>query len=522
MISRSLSIVTTVAIVAAAAPALGTPTVRARVAQVERRLDQWRVADAERLLVPLLASHGRHPRVLQVHGELLLHLGRYAEAYKVLKQAVRRNRTSAALKALRDLAHSTAETTKRYVRNRSPGGHFEIWTSPGRDRLLATFAAETLEATRTALERDLGHVPASTLRVEVLPVPEDLARVSPLTLDDIRRTGTIALCKFNRLMIVSPSALLRGYSWRDTLAHEYVHLVISQMSHNTVPIWLHEGLAKFFEARWRLPLGEVTPLTPTQEHLLSGALRRRKLIRWEQMHPSMAKLPSQEATALAFAQVQTAVQFLVEQVELSGLRRVITLVRSGRSVWEAIRLASGMNARQFKARWKQSLRARNLRQLADLVPPRLRFGKGSKERRLAAVRESRARRFLRLAELLRSRRLTRAAIIEYEKARRILGVRNDLVANHLARAYMEAASPTQAISALMPVLEYYPELPGPQVTMGLAYLRNSQHEQAEQHFEVALRINPFNPELHCGMAAAIKGRNAARARLHAELCAKLR
>jgi Flp pilus assembly protein TadD len=510
------------AILAAAPCAWGAPPIRARVAQVERRLDQWRVAEAERLLVPLLRSHGRHPRVLQVHGELLLNQGRYSEAHKVLKQAVRRNRTSAALKALRDLAGSTAEATKSFIRHRSTGGHFEIWTSPGKDRLLATFAAETLEATRAALERDLGHVPPASLRVEILPVPEDLARVSPLSLDDIRRTGTIALCKFNRLMIVSPRALLRGYPWRDTLAHEYVHLVISQMSHNTVPIWLHEGLAKYFEARWRLPLGEVASLTPTQEHLLSHALRRRKLIRWEQMHPSMAKLPSQEATALAFAQVQTAVQFLVEQAELAGLRRVIKLVRSGRSSWEAIRVVTGMNARQFKNRWKQNLRGRNLRQLADLVPPQLRFGKGSKERRLAGVKEARAQRFLRLAELLRSRRLTRAAIIEYEKARKILGVRNDLVANHLARAYMEAASPTQAISALMPVLEYYPELPGPQVTMGLAYLRNSQNRRAEQHFKVALRINPFNPELHCGLAAAVKGTNAARARLHAELCAKLR
>ena len=37
--------------------------------------------------------------------------------------------------------------------------------------------------------------------------------------------------------------------------HEYTHFVVTRVSHNTVPIWLHEGLAKFEERRWRGPVG---------------------------------------------------------------------------------------------------------------------------------------------------------------------------------------------------------------------------------------------------------------------------
>lgn len=496
---------------------------RSTLGQVEHLIDQWRIEEAAAMLAPLLRSSPRHPKVLQLRGEILINQGKYRQAHDLLKGAIRGSRTSLPLKALRDLAGSTADMVKGYTSHRSPGGHFEIWTGKGKDELLVPFAAETLEATRVSLERDLGYAPREPVRVEIYPSPEDLARVSPLTITEIRRSGTIALCKFNRLMVVSPRALLRGYSWRDTLAHEYVHLVITRRWHNTVPIWLHEGLAKFFEARWRQPLGDVAPLSPAQEHLLASALRQRKLIRWEQMHPSMAKLPSQEATALAFAQVQTAVQFLVDQVHIAGLRRLLDMIRSGRTSWEAIRQVSGLNAREFSRRWKQQLGTRNLRLLPDLVPPRLRFGKRpSHERRVAAMREGRARRFLHLAGLLRSRRLTRAAIIEYDKARKILGPRNDLVANHLARAYLEISSPAQAISALMPVLEYYPELSGPQVTMGIAYLRNREPAAAERHLRAALRINPFDPELHCGLADALKGRTADAARLHASLCAKLR
>ena len=47
--------------------------------------------------------------------------------------------------------------------------------------------------------------------------------------------------------------LTTGYDWLDTVSHEYVHLVVSRKSRNTVPIWMHEGLAKYLESRWRGP-----------------------------------------------------------------------------------------------------------------------------------------------------------------------------------------------------------------------------------------------------------------------------
>ena len=35
----------------------------------------------------------------------------------------------------------------------------------------------------------------------------------------------VALSKWSRLLALSPRALGRGYAWKDTIAHEYVHLV---------------------------------------------------------------------------------------------------------------------------------------------------------------------------------------------------------------------------------------------------------------------------------------------------------
>ncbi|SVC79051.1 uncharacterized protein METZ01_LOCUS331905, partial [marine metagenome] len=34
--------------------------------------------------------------------------------------------------------------------------------------------------------------------------------------EDIATSGTVALCKYNRIMIISPGSLVRGYNWMDS------------------------------------------------------------------------------------------------------------------------------------------------------------------------------------------------------------------------------------------------------------------------------------------------------------------
>ena len=83
-----------------------------------------------------------------------------------------------------------------------------------------------LDAAWQTIGDDLGLQPADPIRVEILGAPADLAKMSPLTEAEIETTGTIALSKYNKLMVVSPRATLFGYPWMDTLAHEYTHLVV--------------------------------------------------------------------------------------------------------------------------------------------------------------------------------------------------------------------------------------------------------------------------------------------------------
>ena len=213
--------------------------------------------------------------------------------------------------------------------------------------------------------------------------------------------------------------------------------------------------------------------------------------------------------------------YLATVAGLAGLRKMLQRLRQGRTDWQAITEVTRLTVARFTRNWKRHLRSRNLRPLPGLLHIKRTFKKRlTREQRLAAIKQKKARDFMRLASMLRKRGLPRAAIIEYLKARALLGQRHDLVANSLARAYLEISNPASAISALLPVLEYYPELPGPQVTLGIAYLRNGDLPSAVKHLNAGLNINPFNPEVHCNLADALSKSTPRRAR-HSVLCRKL-
>jgi hypothetical protein len=202
----------------------------------------------------------------------------------------------------RKLATSTRAVTETFSEQKSPKGHFIIrFASGSHDVAIAELAGEVLDSAWQSVGEDLGLKPADPIRVEILGAPAELAKVSPLTESEIEKTGTIALSKYNKLMVVSPRATLFGYPWMDTLVHEYTHLVVSRLAFDAVPVWLQEGIARFEQTRWRRP-PEVS-LNATEQALLTASLRKGRLITFEEMHPSMAKLPSQDAAALAYAEV---------------------------------------------------------------------------------------------------------------------------------------------------------------------------------------------------------------------------
>lgn len=504
---------------AAARTSLGNYT------KVMRLLGEWRLEEARAELAGLDKADAQTPEAHVLAAHLAFLDGNYTGSLAELAAARGGGRAAPDARELQPLAQSTAAAVSGFTEQKSPSGRFIVRFQPGKDGWLVPYAFEALDAAWERIGEDLGERPAKPVLVEIYPEVAHLAKVSSLTMKEIETSGTIALCKYNRVMIVTPRALVRGYPWLDTLAHEYTHYVVTRASRDTVPIWLHEGLAKFQEQRWRSDPAALK-MSRTMQHLLALALKKNRLITFEQMHPSMAKLPSQEAAATAFAEVYTAIQFLHETQGYAGIRAILAHMRDGKSDHRAIAEATGKSFEAWEASWRRWLRGRDLVLEPRLVPTELEFTDARKKRSgggdeadLKRISEDKVRRHARLGGLLRARGRLAAAAVEYERAREVPAGKDDpFVSAKLARTYLELGRAKDAVAAAGPALDLTDDLAGPHATVGAALLADGQHAAAREHLEAALRISPFDPAVHCGLAEVFAATDDPRAAREARAC----
>ncbi len=461
------------------------------------------VEEARRVAEPLLGAVASDPAAQWALGVLRLHEQDYAEAAALLEEAEKR-RPGIGGEWL-DLARKARDATRDHVR--VAGEHFVVSTPRGKDEVLVPYVLEALEAQRAALARDFGYAPPGKVMVEVLEGTRALARLSTLTEEEIKTSGTIAICKFNKLMIVSPKALLRGYDWLDTAAHEYVHYVVARRTRNNAPIWLHEGLAKWAETLWRGGGGES--LSPFSAALLRDAARRGKLIGFEQMHPSMAKLPSQEAAALAFAEVMAAVEYLFGRGGVPLLSRILDLVREGKTAEEAVAAALGVPFPAFLADWRRYLSQRPLPEGGETELSLLRFKDdpkhGGTHSEWAEIPDEKARAFARLGEIFRERGRWEAARQEYGKAVQRAGTGHAVLTGKYALASLMAGRDAEAEAALAEALRGHPANAALNVHLGRLRVKHKQWALARDAFLRANGTDPFDPEIHAGLARAYEG-----------------
>ncbi|MBX3249903.1 MAG: tetratricopeptide repeat protein [Myxococcales bacterium] len=390
---------------------------------------------------------------------------------------------------------------------------------PGRDATLVPYALEAMRRADDALADELGVRVPGPIRLEIFPSARELARVSTLTEEAIERTGTIALCKWDKLMVTSPRALLRGYPWMDTIAHEHVHLVLSRASRDKAPVWLQEGVAKFLERRWREPTARPH-LGPAMDALLRRAAREDRLIPFERIHPSIALLPSQEDAALAFAQVATFIARFYADHGKVGLQTAVARIADGADAQSALAEVAGVRFDALERRWRESLRERPpAADAPHLLPRRLRPAGADDTSDASDARISaEARRHLRLGDLLWARRRHAAAAVEYGRAH-AKAPDDPIVASRLARAALEAGEAQLAHDALAPLAERYPDHAPTHALLGRARRLLGDEAGAREAAAHAIRLNPFDPMPHCDLALVAE--NEVARRLEADQCRQL-
>jgi tetratricopeptide (TPR) repeat protein len=476
--------------------------VRARVRALEELLDEEDYIAARAELERLRPGHEGNESFDFFSGRVLFGEGRYPEAVSALELAGVEDRPGSYLRLARDTLAITRDD------ERAESEHFIFFYPRGKDAVLAPYALETLEAQRAALEKDLGHAPAGKVRVEVVNDAVELARVSTLSQKEIDQTGTIAICKFNKLMVTSPKAVLRGYDWLDTLAHEYTHLVVTQTGHNSVPIWLQEALAKYLESRWRGPPGKALP--PSSRTLLAERVQKNDLIPFAKMHPSMAKLPTWKDAATAFAEVFFAAEFLHKEHGMKSLRSIVEAMGTGATDQQAVEKATGKPFPAFEKAWMAYLKAQPATRAPATAERPILKGKntppeeGKKGREISfgdfdEVENPAARRWAHLGELFRERGRFVAATEEYGKAHALVGNAYETISNKYALALMAVKRLDEAEKVLLSSLEAHPGFASTQVHLGRIYLSRGQWAEARTAYRGALAQDPFDPEIHLAL-----------------------
>ncbi|MGB0678213.1 MAG: peptidase MA family metallohydrolase [Polyangiales bacterium] len=496
---------------------LPSPSARAQLpasaqAQLQasaQALAALRIETAAAALQPLLPTHAAQPAVAFQRAMLAFYRGDYAQAVTWAKPLHRDASLPDLWRQMQQLWRATRDAVLDFEQYRSRDGRYWLRYAPGVDRVLVPYALDVLRRADAMLARTLGHQLPGPIRVEIYPSAAVLAQVSSLSEADIERTGTIALCKWNRLMLTSPRALLHGYPWRDTLAHELTHLVLSRATADKSPVWLQEGVAKLLERRWRTQPGAL--IEAGAWRLLQQAEAKQRLIPFRKLHPSIARLPSQRDAALAFAQVVTLMDVFVELGGPSALPQLVRRVHAGQDAQKAMAAISGLGWSALLARWRAHIRAHPSGGADASVPERrlLRGGDPLNAER-QAVQAASAQRWLRLGDLLTARGHAPAAALEYAKAYRSVPA-DPTVASRYAATLLDRKQAAQALSVMQRARLHRPKHAPLLALTGLSQLALGQTKAARISLRQSLERNPFDPSVHCGLAQVV-GTPAARAR----------
>ena len=514
-----------VLVAAASAPAQQHPDVRGwlpggpggdRGAALEA-LERWDVPGAREALARL--GDSREPSDLLLRSRLSFLAGEYAEAVRLLELLPPELAGREPVAGYARLAAASRSLDARLAAIESE--HFVVRFDPERDWVLAEPALEALEAGRAAIGDWIGERAPAKVRVEIAPSVEDFERISGLARHEIETAGAVGVGAFNKLVVLSPRLLARGYPWRDALNHEYLHYLLVRLSANRAPIWLQEGFARYAEARWRAP--DAGFLDDVDRSLVARALREDRLLPFAAMGSSLVRLPSRGAVRLAFAECALAVEYLVGRWQVDGLRRVIAGLAAAPAppdVDQVLLEAIGEPLARFEDGWRQSLPQRGFREVEGVVVPDYHLaGSGDADAwDLAEWQPLAAQNHLRLGDMLRARGNVRAGLMEYEKARAVAPA-SPYAHVKAARALLELGRAAAAADAAREGVRLGGGYPAAGFVLAAALSALGDHEGAAASLRGALEVNPFDPYAWRDLGRALRRLGRAQEAQHASVTA---
>lgn len=451
----------------------------------------WDLVSAEKLSQSLLKEHPDSGDVHFLSARIEFLKGNYEHSWEILKKV---GGNFKEVSDFKKLVNATRKASKNFVSIETK--HFRIRYEEGPDEVLIYYAKEVLEKSYHVLGKILEYLPKEKVLIEIYPDREPFSKISPLTLKDILTSGTVALCKYHRIMMISPGSLVRGYNWMDTLSHEYVHYLLTKKSRNRLPLWMHEGIAKLLETRWR---SETDYMSPIMETILSGALKNDYRVPLENMMPSLAKLKTAEDVQLAYAEVSTMMEYLIKTKGEKTFPLLLEDLAEGKKFKESFVERTGADIPKFQINWETWAKKKDFDHIPGIAPLTKEFkSKNSLEPKkdFKGMSSRRAQDWTFLGDILKSRQHYSAAIIEYQKAKKESTTHSPILFNKLAGTYIQTRKYDDAELLLKESLEYYSDFHTTLANLGELYFLSERYEEAVKYFEKAARVNPFNPFIH--------------------------
>jgi len=466
----------------------------------EELLDAGRLTQAEEFAAKALKEEPKSAAALEFDARVKFYQGRYADALTVFDRALAIDSSNQKRQALKLLTQLTVDVHKSLKRHES--AHFVLFADDKRDGILVPLALETLEKSYETTGSALGFYPKEKVRIEIAPDATSFNAISTLSLREIEETGAVGICKFNKLMIISPRALSFGYRWLDSLSHEYQHYAIVSLSNNQAPIWLHEGMARFYETRWRKPAPSKDAaedyLTPANQTLLVQALEKNQFVGFKKMEPSLIYLETPEQVQLAYAEAASAIDFINQSKGSAGVRELLATLND-KPTPEAIEKVYGMSFDAFEAKWKTFLKAKGLKEIEGSRVRKLKVKKDQREDEevveLREIQSAVARNRTHLADQLLGKGRTAAAASEYQRALQA-SPHSPIILNKLGRVMIETNRPDAALPLFQQALDVDPDNVNTYVQLGRARLATKNFKEARSALEEAIQINPFNPLIY--------------------------
>jgi tetratricopeptide (TPR) repeat protein len=468
--------------------------------KAEELLESWRISEAQQLASRFLQEDPKSAAALDLDAWIKFYEGRYVEALKATERALAIDPKNERRQALRLFAQKTLDVSKLLKRFES--AHFIVYLDEQRDGILAPYALDVLEKTYEHIGAELGYHPKEKVRVEIAPDAATFNAISTLSLRDIEQTGAVGICKFNKLMIISPRALSLGYRWADSLSHEYLHYVIVALSNNQAPIWLHEGMARFYETRWRRPVlpkdAAEDYLTPANQTLLVQALQKNKFVGFKKMEPSLIHLETPEEVQLAYAEAASAIDFLNHSKGNAGIRALLAALTT-KPTPAAIEEVLGLSYDTFETRWKAFLKAKDLKEIEGSRVRKLKVKTDQKEDEevveLKEIQSVVARNRTHLGDQLLAKGRPIAAANEYQRALQA-SPHSPVILNKLGRVLIQMNRYDDALPPLEKALALDSDNGGTYLQLGRVHHAKKNYKESKEALEEAIQINPFNPLIH--------------------------